>query len=166
MAGPAVAEAVWGCVKCSQIGKTCCQRCEILVTAKDKRRIAEYTGRSDFWHDRVPTDPSYADQDDDPNWLKWSFNPDGSRPVLKRRADGDCGFLTPTGCSLPMEVRPLVCRLYPYSYTERSVDGIAEGCPKEVVPPGGTLLKILDMRLADAQRWHAMLYSELRNGKP
>jgi Fe-S-cluster containining protein len=163
---PQTATEVWGCVKCAQITKTCCQRCEVLVTAGDKQRIADYTGRTDFWEYRAPTDPVYLEQDDDPNWLKWAFRPDGTRPILKRRTAGDCTFLTPRGCSLPMEVRPLVCRIYPYTYTERGIDGVSDGCPDEVVPPGSTILKVLDMRRTDAERWHTRLYTELRTGKP
>ncbi len=136
-----------------------------MVTAGDRERIAEHTGRTDFWADRVPTNPAYAAQDDDPNWLAWAFNADGSRPTLNRRESGDCGFLTPTGCSLPMEVRPLVCRLYPYTYTERGIDGVSDECPREVIPPGDNILNVLDMRRADADRWHDMLYAELRTGR-
>ncbi|RJP37155.1 MAG: hypothetical protein C4547_05870 [Phycisphaerales bacterium] len=156
---------VWGCTKCARITRTCCQRCEVLVSAGDRERIAEYTGRTDFWSDRVPEDPAYADPGGDPNWRAWGFHADGSRPTLNRRQDGDCTFLTATGCSLPMHVRPLVCRLYPYTYTEHGVNGVSDECPREVVPPGDNILNVLDVRRADADRWHQMLYAELRTGK-
>jgi len=136
------------------------------VTVGDQARIARHTGSSNFWEFRAPSEPEYLDQDHDPNWLKWVFRPDGTRPILKRRPDGGCMFLSATGCSLPMEVRPLVCRLYPYTYTEHGIDGVSDECPPAVIPPRSTILDMLDMRLADAERWHKMLYTELRLGKP
>lgn len=155
---------LWGCAKHAQMGKTCCQTCEILVTDGDQNRIAAYTGEREFFEYRAPDDPVYLEQDDDPNWLKWAFRPDGTRRVLKRQASGDCRFLGPQGCRLPVETRPLVCRLYPYTYTEAGIDGVSDGCPTEVIPPGSTILEVLDMRRDDADRWHRMLYAELEAG--
>lgn len=156
----------WGCVRCAQITRTCCQRCEVLVTQLDRERIRRFTGQSDFWEYRAPDDPTYLDQQDDPNWLRWAFRPDGTRPVLRRRLSGDCTFLTPAGCRLPMDVRPLVCRLYPFEYTEAGLAGVSGGCPPAVVPPGRSILHVLDMREAEAAVWHRMLYHELRTGSP
>ncbi|MCA9243890.1 MAG: YkgJ family cysteine cluster protein [Phycisphaerales bacterium] len=164
MSGGCETTELWGCAKHAQMGKTCCQTCEILVTEGDRERIHAHTGQQDFWEYRTPSDPVYLEQDDDPNWLKWAFRPDGARAVLRRPASGDCRFLGPAGCSLPMETRPLVCRLYPFTYTERGIDGVSDGCPREVIPPGSTILQVLDMRREDADRWHAQLYAELREG--
>lgn len=157
---------VWGCARHALMGRTCCQTCEVLVTEGDKRRIADHAGREDFWEDRAPGDPVYLEQDDDPNWLRWAFHPDGTRPVLTRRPDGDCTFLGEAGCTLPLEVRPLVCRLYPFTYTERGIDGVSDGCPREVVPPGRSILDVLGMCRDAAARWHRMLYTELRTKRP
>lgn len=155
-----------GCALCATLGKTCCQSREILVTEGDKSRIGRFTGEQDTWEHARPNDLDYLDQDDDPNWLAWAFRPDGTRPILKRQPNGDCRFLSAAGCTLPLEVRPLVCRLYPYTYTERGLDGVADDCPREVVPPGRTILQVLDMRQADAIRWRRMLYTELRTKEP
>jgi Fe-S-cluster containining protein len=152
----------WGCAKHALVERTCCQTSEVFVTEGDRRRIAEHTGRADFWEDRVPCDPSYLDQEDDPAWLLGAFGPDGSRPILRRAADGSCTFLGSKGCTLPVGVRPLVCRLYPFEYTEEGIRGVGGRCPPYVVPPGSTLLDTLGMRRADAERWHGILYRELR----
>lgn len=156
---------VWGCARCAQLGRTCCQQREILVTAGDRERIAAHTGQSDFWEYRAPTDPSYLDQSNDPTWLELVFRADNSRPVLKRQTNGDCAYLGAAGCALPLETRPLVCRLYPYEYTAAGIIGVCQDCPPQVIPPGSTILKVLDMRAADAIRWHRTLYGELRAGK-
>src|SRR5688572_5187759 len=83
------------CVRCARHTKTCCQRCEIYVTPGDVQRIEQHTDRYNFWEFRVPDDPNYADQDDDPAWRDHVFRQDGSRRVLKRQANGDCTFLGP-----------------------------------------------------------------------
>ena len=159
---PAPAGAqVWGCARHAQLGPTCCQTSEVFVTSGDRARIEAHTGLRDFFEWRAPTDPVYSDQDDDPAWRDGVFRVDGTRPILRRRPEGDCGFLGAAGCTLPLEVRPLVCRLYPYTYTERGIDGVSSGCPAEVVPPGSTILQVLDLRRDDAERWHRQLYAEI-----
>jgi Fe-S-cluster containining protein len=152
----------WGCAKHALIERTCCQTSEVFVTEGDKQRIAEHTGRLDFWENRAPEDPSYLDQADDPRWARGVFRPDGTRPILKREPGGDCTFLGREGCSLPVEVRPLVCRMYPFEYSEKGVEGVGGRCPDYVVPPGSTLLDTLGMKREDAVRWHKVLYRELR----
>lgn len=151
------------CLKCAQRGKTCCQICEIYVTPGDVERIQAFTGRRDFFEFRVPQDPRYLDQDDDPEWARCVFRPDGSRRVLRRRASGDCLFLGPCGCQLPWEVRPLVCRLYPVEYTASGLKTeLADGCPVDLLAPGEDLLLALDMTWAKAEVWHRQLYAEIR----
>lgn len=152
------------CAKCASIQRTCCQQAEILVTDGDIQRVSSATGRSDIWELRRPSDPSYLDQDDDPNWLGYTVDARGRRRVLKRQANGDCIFLGPAGCVLGTEERPLVCRLYPFSYTEAGIDGVDDSyCPtSRVVPEGQTILDALGMTLQDGQRWHRALYQELR----
>ncbi len=150
------------CARCARNQKTCCQEREIYVTPGDVRRIEAHTGHGDFFEFRMPADPTYLDQDDDPTWRDRVFRDDGSRRSLKRRDDGDCTFLGPVGCTLPSDVRPLVCRLYPFDYTEAGIQqDLAEGCPLHLLLPGETILTALDMRLADAERLRAQLYDEL-----
>lgn len=155
------------CVQCSRVQKTCCQVCEIHPTLGDVGRIKAFTGRTNFTEFRRPDDPRYADQDDDPIWRDGVFLPDGLRRVLKRQPNGDCTFLGAAGCVLPLEVRPLVCRMYPYEYT---ADGIttelSEGCPTHLLPPGVGILQALDMNAVDAERWRRQLYAEIQAGGP
>jgi Fe-S-cluster containining protein len=151
------------CVRCARHRLTCCQISEVYATPGDVDRITAHTGRDDFSEFRVPDDPYYLDQDDDPAWREHVFRPDSSRRVLKREANGNCTFLGPQGCTLPYETRPLVCRLYPYDYNEDGIrTELVEGCPLELLPPGQGLIEALDMRLEDARRWHRQLYAEIR----
>ncbi|HAN99118.1 MAG TPA: hypothetical protein DCQ98_17550 [Planctomycetaceae bacterium] len=153
------------CVRCARLGPTCCQSCQIYVGPGDAERISQYVGEpveafADF---RYPDDPIYLTaHDDDPIWPRTVIREDGHRRVLNRRENGDCTFLGPTGCRLPLEVRPLVCRLYPYDYNQAGIKPrLASGCPVQLLPPGRSLLQELDMNLADAERWHRMLYDEI-----
>jgi len=151
------------CARCAQHERTCCQQTDILVTDGDIHRITQHVGRSDFWEYRQPSYPVTA-QPEDPNWLSYTLRPDGRRPLLKQQGAGDCTFLTPTGCSLPVEVRPLICRLYPYDYTEQRITGTVPGCPLYLLEKRQTLREGIGMQLEDAKRWRQQLYAELRAG--
>jgi Fe-S-cluster containining protein len=135
----------------------------VYVSPGDVKRIADHTGRNDFYEFRAPGSSEYLHNEDDPAWQGGVFRPDGTRRVLRRRSDGDCTFLGPQGCTLPLEVRPLVCRLYPYDYTEQGIrPELARGCPTELLRAGQGLIEALGMNLGDAQRWHRQLYAEIR----
>jgi Fe-S-cluster containining protein len=150
------------CARCAEVQGSCCQKKEILLTRGDLIRISTHIGHFDFHELRVPTDPAYLEQDDDPNWNLWTLNARGERRVLKVRADRSCLFLTETGCVLPYETRPLVCRLFPYTYNEQGIIAIEQECPTELLAPGETLMSCLGMDRDKALRWHGMLYGELR----
>jgi uncharacterized protein len=151
------------CVRCARQGKTCCQSCEVYVTPADVRRIAAHTGQQDFTEFKPSGDPIYVNHADDPTWMKYVFRADGTRRILKREAEGDCAFLGPHGCRLPLEVRPLVCRIYPYDFTEAGFKKkLSEGCPMELVRPELGLIGELDMNIEDAERWRRQLYEEIR----
>lgn len=154
------------CVRCARAMETCCQSCEIYVSPGDAQRIAEYTQTTveSFAEFRYPDDPIYLTaHEDDPIWPLTVIREDHQRRVLKRRENGDCHFLGEQGCRLPLETRPLVCRLYPFDYNEQGIKPqLARGCPVELLRPGTTLLQELDMNIEDARRWHAQLYQEIR----
>lgn len=158
-----MAEAEFLCVRCARHMRTCCQTSEIYVTPGDVQRIEAFAGETDFYEFRTPDDPVYLEQSDDPTWERCVFREDGTRRVLKRRQDGDCRFLGTAGCTLPLEIRPLICRIYPFDYNAEGIKpALARGCPLELLSPGQTLLTELDMRPSDAERWHAQLYEEIR----
>lgn len=155
------------CARCAAMQRTCCQRAEILVTDGDVERIAAHTGSRSFFERRAPLDPAYLDADeDDPNWLRYTVRPDGTRRVLKRQPNGDCGFLGAAGCTLDVETRPLVCRLYPFAYNENGLFGEdSDYCPtKMLAPRGQPMTEVLEIARTDGQRWHHQLYEELRHG--
>jgi len=150
------------CVRCSRHVKTCCPPSEVYASPGDVLRIAEFTGRDDFYEYRVPDDPVHLQEDGDPIWIENVIRPDGTRRVLQRQPDGDCTFLGDAGCALPLETRPLICRIYPFDYTADGLrDELAHGCPMELLPAGQSLLQALDIKRSDAERWHKQLYAEV-----
>lgn len=149
------------CARCAREQKTCCQINEIFVGVGDKRRIAAHTGRDDFYR-FARAEGDFLPDDSDPPWRDLAFRGRRDRRVLVRRPDGDCTFLGPVGCTLPTEVRPLICRLYPYQYDHTAVTAEqATYCPTRLLRRGETLLAALDMRRDDAERWRTQLYAEL-----
>ena len=156
------------CSRCSRLQKTCCQVTEIYVTQGDVFRIQAATDQTGFHEFRAPQNPDYLDQDDDPVWAYYVFRPDRSRRILKHKENGDCCFLTSEGCQLPMDIRPLVCRIYPYAYRDGHLTGIEEGlCPVHILEPGKSLTATLGMEeTEDPARWVSNLYLEIRAEKP
>jgi len=101
-------------------------------------------------------------ENDDPPWQQHVFRLDGSRRVLKQQLSGDCIFLTGSGCFLELEVRPLVCRLYPLTYTFAGVQAEPDGrCPVNRFSQGKKVLDVFGMSMSMAFRWHADLYNEM-----
>ncbi|MHB8898020.1 MAG: hypothetical protein ACYC6Y_04675 [Thermoguttaceae bacterium] len=151
------------CVHCAARQQTCCQAHDIYVSLTDLRRIREFVGGGGFWEYRVPVNAAYLDSDDDPLWQSRVIRPGNSRRVLKQQVGGDCHFLRSTGCRLPMEVRPLVCRLHPCEYDEQGIwPELSPGCPWFLLAPGRSLHESVGMSPPDARRWHRQLYQEIR----
>ena len=112
--------------------KTCCQTPQVFVTLGDVRRIEAETGQTDFFDFRLPPDPGYTDQDDDPIWRDNAFQPDGTRRVLNKQANGDCTFLGSAGCVLSAEcssarLPALSVRLHGGWLLQRRGSGLPDG---------------------------------------
>jgi len=150
------------CARCARQGKTCCQDREIYLTPGDRRRMQAYTGNEAFVEWSPTADPSYLDQDDDPLWRRYVFDHDGRRRILKRRPDGNCFFLDTQGCRLPMDVRPLLCRLHPLTYTADHIDAEPDGdCPRHLLFAGESVVEAIHMTMELARHWHHQLYEEI-----
>ena len=151
------------CLACASQGHTCCQGHDIYVTRGDCERIGRHSRVMDFYEYRGCSHPDYADQGEDPLWQQYVFRLDGSRRVLKRLAGGDCLFLGPAGCSLPLTARPLVCRLYPHTFSANGIAGVWDGaCPAAKAETSPMLENgIAGVQWQEAVLWHRMLYTEI-----
>ncbi len=152
------------CYSCFLQGVSCCQGTQIYLTAGDVQRISQFLEDSDFFTIEIP-DAVYLDAGNDPKWLMLTVRPDGQRRVLKRTAEKNCTMLRDSGCRLPMSIRPLVCRLYPYEFTESGVSGIDPVCPISRAEDCASLMDRLGMTINAAGEWHRLLYRELHQEK-
>lgn len=151
------------CRECAGAGQTCCQGHDIYITRGDCLRIYNFLRHKDFYEYRASSDPAYADQNDDPIWQQYVFRSDGRRRVLKHKQNNDCALLTPAGCALPIEVRPLVCRLFPHVYSAVGIsDGWDPACRAALTTIGDVMENgIAGIRGVEADQWHQLLYNEV-----
>ncbi len=148
------------CSRCSLSGRTCCQWTEIFLTKGDVERIAAAVGHDDF--NEYKAIPKGIDLSTDPVWAL-VFDKNGSRRILRREESGDCSFLGECGCTLSMEARPLLCRLYPFEYDVEGIKGVtANMCPEPENRNAPLLLALLNMNRDEAEVWRAMFYQEIR----
>ena len=140
----------------------------MFVTLGDVYRISEFLGENGFvTFKRIAAE--YEDAAGDSTWSSLILQADGSRRILKRTADNSCCFLRRQGCVLPTEVRPLLCRIYPYNFTEEGLAGISAGCPLALAHDWQVILEEMGMLPALALNWHQTLYAEImeeRNNQP
>ncbi len=148
------------CAECAEAGRSCCVGGQIFVTIGDVRRIAEFMGYHGFvTFERMS--PQYDASESDPTWSSLVLEADGSRRVLRRTTDDSCFFLRGTGCVLPAEVRPLLCRIYPYDFTAEGISGISATCPLSSLTDWRSILERQGMPMAAALNWHQRLYDEI-----
>lgn len=147
------------CERCARTQQTCCEKASVRLTSGDVERIGRFTGLQDFYE---AADTSKWEVDLADPLFSSVLVRDACR-MLKRTERG-CSFLSKCGCALPLEVRPLICRLYPMDYRESGLAGFVEAahtyCP---VPANAALLAELEMADEPQLRsWHRLLYQELR----
>jgi Fe-S-cluster containining protein len=147
---------------CARSGSSCCKNYQIHLTTGDIHRISAIIGNTGFVANEFPVSEE-IDPDYDPQWLPMIMSQDGRVRVLKRTSEKNCVLLTSTGCSLPFDSRPLICRLYPYTYSESGILGIDTACPISRDSGWATVLKELDMPAEKAKQWCMQLYQEVRD---
>jgi len=150
------------CAKCASINRDCCTGRDIILTDGDISRIINFNQfYKDFFELRVSTDSSYFDTENDPVWFKNTINLDKTRRVIKHQNNNKCFFITQKGCALPLNIRPLVCRLHPLEYIQNQITGISNDCPKELLDKDEDFLKSVGIDLNEANEWLKQLYYEL-----
>jgi uncharacterized protein len=158
------------CIECSKAGKTCCQLGSgvVLLTEGDIDRINKFTSKNDFWLFEEPKEylENRIKSSFDPNMKYYALSKTGKVHTLKHKPDGNCIFLSDKGCVLPMDTRPLYCRIHPYDFVEDQVTGITfVDCPVEKLKKPGDLPDVINVKFEEAKQWVKMLYKELREGK-
>ena len=151
------------CARCAASGATCCQGRRVFLTGNDVKRIAEASGFGDFSVSAGSDEEERREIDRlDPVFAR-VFDTEGKRRVLRHAAGTeDCVFLGANGCGLALEVRPLLCRLYPYDYDAATIKGVyAHLCPEPERSFPALLLALLGMNRDAAEQWRKQLYEEI-----
>jgi hypothetical protein len=161
------------CIECAKLQITCCEdfRSEIGVTRGDIRRILEYTGRNDFYHLMPVLEENKTILENPCNIVKGSekyvryfFDDQGRRNVLKKNEKNGCCFLSPDGCSLPLNTRPIMCRLYPYHWDDYgNIEITGLGCPKSLFKDEQEMRAELCLPEIEAKKLIAVFYDEIMN---
>jgi len=159
-----IEENMHPCVACAANQGSCCVKKQIVITQGDMDRISALTGHTEFCAFEFP-EPEYTSQEEDPIWDIITRQPDGQRRILKMLPDGDCFFLSTTGCRLAMETRPLICRLYPYTYIAAQLTGVDPACPISQRSDESDTLEHIGMPIAEVDNWRQQLYDELSREK-
>lgn len=153
------------CAECARRGPTCCATRRIVLTPGDVTRIERWCAQccSAQWSQTpwVQTVESavFEPAETDPLWDAWLRR--GLVDVLRQGPQG-CVFLGADGCVLPLDVRPLICRLYPFEYTESAIKGVwPHLCPRPEADNTALLLALLGMSAAVADSWRQQLYAEI-----
>ena len=140
------------CADCCTVrNRSCCRDVTPSLTLGDVARISAVAS-PDLAVAFIPVEGDYA-SDDDPEWAELAHVPGGKYRLALRNLPehGGCAYLTPTGCSLAMDVRPLVCRIYPWNFNAQSITSKTEECP------GWD-----GVSRDDAEKWRSQLYDEIR----
>lgn len=152
------------CVECAKAGNACCIGRQIVITDKDIDRVAAHVGHRGFYVFEEP-EPWYLEPFYDPDWLPLVLQPDGQLKILKRKDDKSCGFLGEKGCVLPFDVRPRLCQLHPYTFTEQGIIGLDMECLISHLDNVNEYLAGHDMPIEKAKEWQKELYEELNREK-
>ncbi len=148
------------CLDCAANDISCCEGTQIYVTLGDIQRIRDYGIHGEFFI-REPLGETYLTGGDDPEWNPLILEPDGRRRILALKEDGNCLFLTEKGCKLPGDVRPLLCRIYPFDFKGPKITGICKGCQISKCENWQEILEQSQMNLSTATGWVEKLYQEI-----
>jgi Fe-S-cluster containining protein len=141
------------------------------VTNGDINRIADSTGRNDFYHLRpVPEEMKYYYggpfdvEKGSEIYFKYLFDEEGKRNILKKNEKNECCFLTPDGCALAPNIRPIVCRLYPIDWNDNKEMWLnPQHCPKVLFKDEHEIREHVCLPEEEARRLIDLLYDELMN---
>ncbi|WP_094605228.1 hypothetical protein SPSIL_033010 [Sporomusa silvacetica DSM 10669] len=163
------------CAQCARLQKTCCEReaTKIALTGGDIARISQFAGQEDFY-ELKPVEEELKDvyanpacyTEDDYIYVTYLFDDQGRRNILRKNPDQTCCFVTLTGCSLPHDIRPLLCRIYPYDWNDRLeiwIDG--SYCPASLFKDEEDMVKKVGLSAAEALELIKLFYAEIMDGK-
>ncbi|OHD63356.1 MAG: hypothetical protein A2176_00165 [Spirochaetes bacterium RBG_13_51_14] len=112
------------CLACSKLGQDCCREAHAkFITLGDARRVADYLG-ADINSFAVYGELKDEDREEyiyinrHQNYYYDLTRRDGRLLQLKDKSDGSCMFQEEDGCCRIYPSRPLICRTYPFWYSD------------------------------------------------
>ncbi len=126
------------CLECSKEGKDCCREAHAkFTTLGDSRRIADYLKTEInsyvvYGGLRKEDKEEYIYIHKHQNYYYDLTLKDGRLLQLKDKSDGSCIFQLDDGCCRIYAARPLICRTYPFWYSDDKLvtfDGCSSDCP-------------------------------------
>lgn len=152
------------CLDCASKNRSCCVNVHIFITSGDIERISQASDTKDFYS-KEPLTPEYFDGGGDPEWNGLILDENGCRKVLSQKPNGECIFLSDRGCRLKPDVRPLLCRIYPYDFLGSKISGICHSCPVSASDDWQAVLNQSQMHYGAALEWVKQLYEEIYRDK-
>ena len=152
------------CLDCASRNQSCCVNVHIFITSGDIERISQASDIHDFYSSE-PLTPEYFDGGGDPDWNNLILDENGCRKIVRQTETGNCIFLSEKGCRLKPDIRPLLCRIYPYDFTGRKIVGISNYCPVSADNSWQEVLNLSQMHYHAAQEWIKQLYDEIYHEK-
>ncbi len=153
------------CATCASLGHSCCKGYQIYLTSGDIVRISGFLKHSDFYTYEPPI-LSDIEPDYDTCWLPLIMSEGNRVRVLNRTDDKQCCLAFAMGCLLPLETRPLICRLFPYDFINHHILGIDSSCPISKECNWQSILDGMEMTESKAQHWVDLLYEEIAKDLP
>ena len=152
------------CLDCAAKNRSCCGNVNIYLTLADVERIASCGVVEDFYS-LEPLTAEYLDGGGDPNWNALILDESGRRRVVRQKPDGNCVFLSDTGCRLASDKRPLLCRIFPFEFLGEKIIGISDYCPVSAVDNWQEVLNESEMNTESSLKWIKQLYREIYQEK-
>ena len=157
------------CNRCHTLQQTCCQAGPgtIPLTPGDLARIgASVHGFSELADPAGYLRIRLANPYDETIRRLQAFGDTRIRSV-RAHDNGDCFFLSATGCKLTPENRPLYCRIFPWDFAWGEITGLLfTDCPIAELPEVHGLPDAVGVPYRDASRWAAAFYDELEEPYP
>lgn len=152
------------CLDCAAKKRSCCGNVNIYITQADVDRIRLAGVDHDFFSLETLSE-EYLDGGGDPAWNPLILDESGRRRVLLQQSGGNCIFLSSTGCRLASNVRPLLCRIYPFEFLGEKIVGISHYCPVSLEQNWQEILNMSEMNSVSALEWIKQLYREIYQEK-
>ncbi|EPR42839.1 hypothetical protein dsx2_2756 [Desulfovibrio sp. X2] len=126
------------CARCAALTGSCCKLAPgheeacFPLSEMEMDRIRDFTGAQGWFAQEANSEAFLSHMTrlfpGEEECVRMIFHPRKHHFRLATRRDGTCGLLGEDGCTLPEEVRPYYCRLFPLWYSRGRLQALAGMC--------------------------------------